>query len=103
MFRFTRKITAIAVSAALCSVSTAAIAAAPAPVTPVATSAWTTLGVMSTSSAASLATAEDYRGDGPGFPPIPALIVILGTLALGIYVLTKNDSSDHNFPPISPN
>jgi len=40
-----------------------------------------------------------------GFPPLPVLAVILATLALGIWILVKNDDDedlDLVVPPVSP-
>ena len=67
------------------------------------TNPWLALSAMtSTSSTASAAAAQDYDGDGPGFPPIVPLIVILGTIALGVYILTKDDDDEPLGLPISP-
>ena len=106
-----RKLTAFAVGISLMSVTTGAIAAAPTPA-PVANAAsvnpWVALGAMSSSSAATAATAaaaqDNYRDDGMGFPPIPVLIIILATLGVGIWILTKDDDHDGlDIEPISPN
>jgi len=107
---FTRRLTAIAVATSLLAVSTGAIAAPPAPsrnATPAASAAtsnpWLALSAMtSTSSSASAAAAQDYEGEGPGFPPIVPLSVILGTIALGVYILTKDDDDEPLGLPISP-
>ncbi len=106
-----RRLTAAAVALSLCSVSTVAIAAAPAPpiaASPAATTAaptnsWLTLSAMTTSSsAASSAAAAQYANDGrPGFPPWPVLAVILATIGLAIYILAKDDDGDLDIP-ISP-
>jgi hypothetical protein len=115
MSGFGRKITAAAVAMSLCAVPTAAIAASPAapvamPATAVPasqtaapTSPWLTLSAMTTSSSAATAAAaaEDYD-DGPGWPPIAPLIVILATIAVAIYIVTKDDSGDLHFQPVSP-
>ena len=104
-----RRVTAAIVAASLVAVPTSAIAAkstasatAPAvrtaPVSP-----WLTLSAMtSTSSSAASAVAAQDNGDGPGFPPIAPLVVILGTIALAIYILTKDDGDDDIGLPISP-
>ena len=96
---FMRRLTTTAVATSLLAVSTGAIAAASAkPTNP-----WLALSAMtSTSSTASAAAAQDYDGDGPGFPPIVPLIVILGTIALGVYILTKDDDDEPLGLPISP-
>ena len=107
---FMRRLTTTAVATSLLAVSTGAIAAAPAApraAAPTAsakpTNPWLALSAMtSTSSTASAAAAQDYDGDGPGFPPIVPLIVILGTIALGVYILTKDDDDEPLGLPISP-
>ncbi|MFL6724323.1 MAG: hypothetical protein ACJ8FC_03655 [Sphingomicrobium sp.] len=98
-----RKFTAASVAAALFVVPTGAIAASPAPVPqPTAQQAaaaasanpWLTLSAM-TSSSSSAATAAAAQGDdGPGFPPIAPLIVILGTIALAVWILVHDDGDD---------
>jgi hypothetical protein len=108
-----RKFTTIAVAASLMSVTTASIAATPAPAPAPATttsqsvSPWIALGAMNGSTtAASVATAQDYRDDraGAGFPPLPVLAIILATLAVGIWILVQdNDDDDPIGQPISPN
>jgi hypothetical protein len=110
MFGSMRKITAFAVGASLMSVTTGAVAAAPAPAPVVNTqsvSPWVALGAMNSSTAAAAATtaaAQDgYRGEGMGFPPIPVLVIILATLGVGIWILTKDDDHDGlDIEPISP-
>lgn len=109
-----RKITTFAAALSLMSVTTGAVAAAPAPVpAPVANTSsvnpWVALGAMNSSSAAaaaaSTAAAQDYRDEGMGFPPIPVLVIILATLGVGIWILTKDDDNgvDLNVPPpVSP-
>ena len=106
---FMRRLTATAVATSLLAVSTGAIAAAPAPRTAAPrvsnsqTNPWLALSAMtSTSSSAATAAAQDYDDDGPGFPPILPLIVILGTIALGVYILTKDDDDEPLGFPISP-
>lgn len=108
MSGFARKLTAAAVATSLLAVSTSAIAAAPAApraASPTATASanpWLTLSAM-TSTSSSAATAAAAQGEeGPGFPPIAPLIVILGTIALGVYILTKNDDDDDLGLPVSP-
>jgi hypothetical protein len=103
-----RGITAAAVVASLVAVSTGSIAAAPtaprtaAPSTNAASpNPWIALSAM-TSTSSSAATAVAAQGDGEGgFPPIVPLVVILGTIALGVYVLTKSDDDDPLGFPIS--
>lgn len=113
MSAFGRKITAAAVALSLCAVPTAAIAATPAPpaaatrVAATPASSWLALSAMTTSSSAAstAAAAQDYD-DGPGFPPIAPLIVILATIAAAIYIAAKGDGNgefDLNLPtPVSP-
>ena len=103
-----RRITATAVAASLVVVPSGAIAASPAAprtAAPTASTAptnpWVTLSAMtSTSSSAANAALQD--DEGPGFPPIAPLIVILGTIALAVYILTKDDDDDPLGFPISP-
>lgn len=105
-----RTLTATAVATSLLAVSTVAVAASPAApraASPTASAAstnpWLALSAMtSTSSSAAAAAAQNYDDDGPGFPPIVPLIVILGTIALGVYILTKNDDDEPLGLPISP-
>lgn len=104
-----RWVTAAAVAASLVAVSTASIAAAPAApraaapaVNNVAASPWLTLSAM-TSTSSSAATAAAAQGEGgAGFPPIVPLVVILGTIALAVYILTKDDDDEPLGLPISP-
>jgi hypothetical protein len=111
MFGSMRKLTAFAVGASLMSVTTGAVAAAPAPA-PVATTQsvnpWVALDAMNSSTAAAAATTaaaqDNYRGEGMGFPPIPVLVIILATLGVGIWILTKDDDHDGlDIEPVSPN
>ena len=109
-----RSFTAVVVAVSLCSVSTGAIAAAPAtaaaapqaPATAAPTNPWLTLGAMtSSSSAASAAVVAQDDDDGPGFPPIAPLLVILATIAVGIYILVSDDDGHIDIPlpdPVSP-
>lgn len=105
-----RRVTAAFVAASLIAVPTSAIAAkstAPATAPAVRTapvSPWLQLSAMTStsSSAATAVAAQDYDDDGPGFPPIAPLVVILGTIALAIYILTKDDGDDDLGLPVSP-
>lgn len=108
MSAFGRKITAAAIAISLCAVPTAAIGASPSPAAvPVAaapTNPWLTLSAMTTSSSAATsatATAEQGYDDGLAFPPAVPLVVILATVAMAIYILTRDDD-DGNLSPISP-
>lgn len=101
-----RIFTTAAVIVSLVGVSTTAIAASPVRTSvsaPAATAAgsWGTLSVMTGSSAAtaSLQSDDDGRG-GFGNISIVALAVILATIAVGIYILTKKGDKDLNFNPI---
>jgi len=108
MSGFGRKITAAAVAMSLCAVPTAAIGASPissaARVATTQTSPWLTLSAMTTSSSAASAAAAAQSDDGgTGFPPVVPLVIILATIALGIYILTKDDDDgDFNFIPGEP-
>jgi hypothetical protein len=105
-----RRLTAAAVALSLCSVSTVAISAVPPPPTAAPSAAttaipanpWLTLSAMTTSSSvASSAAAAQYYDGRPGFPPWPALAVILATISLAIYILVKDDDGNLDIP-ISP-
>ncbi len=114
MSGFARGFTAAAIAVSLCSASTVAIgaapvapvAASPAPVAATPSNQWLALSAMTTNSsvAASAAAAQGYD-DGAGFPPWPVLAVILATIAVGIYILVKDDDGDVDFDlpdPVSP-
>ena len=104
---FTRKLTAAAIATSILAGSTSRIAAAPRTAraraaATTAASPWIALSAMtSSSSATTTAAAQDYD-DGPGFPPIAPLVVILATIALGVYILTKNDADDDLGIRVSP-
>ena len=108
---FVRKITAAAVAASLMAVPTGVIAAAPgapgaAPAAATAAPAnpWLALSAM-TSTSSTAATAAAAQGEeGIGFPPIAPLIVIVGTIILGIWIITRDgDDDEDGFDfPISP-
>lgn len=103
-----RRVTAAAVAASMAAVPTGAIAASPA-ATPAAapttattaTNPWLALSAMTSSSSASSASLRHEEGHG-GLPPVLPLIVILGTIALGVYILTKDDDDEPLGLPISP-
>ena len=99
-----RRVTAAAVAATLVAVPTGAIAASPAaPAAPVAsaaaTSPWVALSAM-TSSSSSAAAAVAQDDDGSGFPIVPLIVVGL-TLALAVYILTKDGDDDPLGFPVS--
>lgn len=109
MSGFGRKFTAAAIAVSLCAAPTAAIGAAP--VAPVAAtqsaaapvSPWLTLSAMTTSSsAATTAAAAQGYDDGPGWPPIAPLAVILATVAAMVYILVKDHNGHFHFQPLSP-
>jgi len=106
MLGIVRRVTAAAVAASLAAVPTGAIAAAPRAASPAvgtaSTSPWLTLSAMTSTSSSAAAAAAAQGDDGPGFPPVAPLIVILGTFALGIYILTKHDNHGPLGLPISP-
>lgn len=102
-----RRVTAAIVAGSLVAVSSGAIAASPAPpaaATPAATTPanpWVALSAMTTSSSAANTALRHEEGH-MGFPPIAPLIVILGTIALGIYIVTKDDDDDPLGSSVSP-
>ena len=105
-----RALTVAAVVLSMIGASTSAIAAAPtgAPVSTSATTAagsWGMLSMMTGSSAATAAIRSDGEEGGYGHPALLSLAVILGTLALAIYILTRKRDKDLEFTPvpISPN
>jgi ABC-type transport system substrate-binding protein len=117
MVRLRKSIAAAVVSASLIVSSTAAVASAPAPAP--ATDGWLTLSMLTPSGAAVLdstavaaqpATVTCPDGTvvangapcpgptpyaGPGFPPIPVIIVWLAVLGVAIYILTKHHHRVH--------
>lgn len=100
-----RRATAAAVAASLIAVPTGALAAPAAPriAAPAATptNPWIALSAM-TSTSSSAAEVAAAQGVGvPVFPPIFPLIIALSTIALGVYVGTKNDNEDPLGLPIS--
>ena len=110
MTGFTRRITAFAVATALIAVPTGAIASSrPAP--PVATqptgaaasaNPWLTLSSMTTTSGAASAAAAQGE-DGPGFPPLIPLAIILATIALAVWILLHDSDGDGiDFGPEEP-
>jgi hypothetical protein len=107
MSGFGLKATAAAVAISLCVVPTAAIGASPAPAVPAtsatATSPWVTLSALSANSSAATTAVALQDDDGPGFPPIAPLVVILATIALAVYIAVKDDNDDLDFEfPVSP-
>ena len=101
-----RFFTTAAVIVSLVGVSTTAIAASPVRTSvsaPAATAAgsWGTLSGMTGSSAATAAlqSNDDDRG-GFGNVSLVALALILATIAVGIYILTKDGDDDLDFNPI---
>jgi hypothetical protein len=115
MSSLVRMLTAGAVAMALVAVPTGSMAAAPVALPqPTAQQAgaaasvnpWLTLSAMSSSSsnAATAAAAQGEGEGGPGFPPIAPLAVILGTIALAIWILAHDDDGDIDFieEPVSP-
>lgn len=113
MSSLVRMLTAGAVAMALVAVPTGSMAAAPVALPqPTAQQAgaaasvnpWLTLSAMSSSSS-NAATAAAAQGEGgPGFPPIAPLAVILGTIALAIWILAHDSDGDLdlNEEPVSP-
>ena len=111
MTNIVRKFTAAAVAMSLVAIPTASIAATPAaPVAAAPTvvappaNAWLSLSAMtanSSSAAAAAAATEDYDGD-RGFPPIAPLVVILATIGVAIWILTKGDNDSDLDLPVSP-
>lgn len=113
MAGFTSKFTAMLVAGSLITASSSAMAAATvqaasAPVaTSQTTSPWLALGAMTSNASTAASAAAAAQGEpraGPGFPPIPALIVILATIGVAVWIATKdNDGGDLDiFPPLSP-
>jgi hypothetical protein len=103
MSAFMRSVTAVALASSLCSVSTAAVAApatqsavtSAAPVAAAPSNPWLTLSAISNNSAAASAALTARDDSGPGFPPIAPLAVILATIAVGVYILVKDDGGSH--------
>ena len=64
---------------------------------------WLTLSAM-TSNSSTAATAAAAQGEtGPGFPPIASLTVILGTIALAVWILLHDEDGSVEFEqPVSP-
>lgn len=110
-----RKLIVAAAIISLVGASTSAIAASNAPIAspaPTAAGSWSTLAVMTGSSAATTAVAQrddcddhddrDDRCGGFWHPPFLSLAVILATIATAIYILLKDDDNDLDTNPISP-
>ena len=106
-----RKLAATAVALSLVAVPTGAVAsdkvaATPAPsaqqaAIPAGSSPWVALSAMTTSTGAANAVAMQGNR-GPEFPPIAPLGVILGTIALAIWILLHDDGDDDIIEPVSP-
>jgi len=104
MLGFGRKLTAAAVAMSLCAVPTVAIGATPAapaavPQASVQGNPWLTLSAMTTSSSATTAAVAGQGNDGPGFPPIAPLAVILATIAAAIYIAVNNGNGHVSVSP----
>ena len=113
MSGFGRKFTAAAIAMSLCAVPTAAVATTPA--APIAStqaaavpaSPWLTLSALTTGSSAAtsaaVAAAAEDNDNGPGWPPIAPLVVILATIAAMVYILVKdNGHGGFHLTPVSP-
>lgn len=107
MSGFGRNLLAVAIAGSLCVVPTASIAATPvaAPAAPAAAAApadpWLALSAMTTSSSAvTTAAAARHTEDHRAFPILP-LILILATIAVGVWILLDDD--DDKSLGISPN
>jgi ABC-type transport system substrate-binding protein len=107
MLSAVRKLTVAAVCVSLCAASTSAIAAAPVAAasadlaatatSPTAVNPWVALSAMSgssTAAAAAVAAQDEYVAEGPGFPPLPVLAVILATIGVGIWILVDDDDGE---------
>lgn len=113
MSSLVNKLTAVAVAVTMIAVPTGAIAASPAS-TPqptaqqaaaaTTTNPWLALSAMTSSSSTASVAAAAQGDDGPGFPPIAPLVVILGTIALAIWILVHDEDDDDFFDiePVSP-
>lgn len=98
-----RLFVAASVAVALVAVPTVATATAPGPVpqptaqqaaAAASTNPWLTLSAMTgNASSASAATAAAQNAAGPDLPPILPLAVILGTIALGVWILVHDGSN----------
>jgi hypothetical protein len=109
MSNIVRKFTAAAVAMSLVTIPTATIAATPAaPVAAAPTvvappaNAWLSLSAMTANSSSAAAAAAAQDDDGPGFPPIAPLVVILATIGVAIWILTKGDNDSDLDLPVSP-
>ena len=98
------RLTAAALALALVVVPTGTLATSPATIpqpTPqqasaaLSTNPWITLSAMSGSSSSALAATTAAQDDGDDeFPPIAPLLVMLGTFALGVWILVhENDDN----------
>ena len=97
-----RKIAGMTASLALLSIPAGSIAASAPQAAPSAANAWTTLSVMSTgASSANIAAAEDdMRNDGgvSGIP-LPVIGVLLLTLGVAIWIVTRDDKGNLGLGP----
>jgi hypothetical protein len=88
------------------TVSIAATPAAPAAAAPTVVAppanAWLSLSAMTANSSSAAAAATLQDDDGPGFPPIAPLVVILATIGVAIWILTKGDNDSNLDLPVSP-
>ncbi len=104
MSALSRKIVALSATLALLAMPTGAIAASNAPAsTQSASTAWTTLSVMSTgtASAATTAAAQEGMSEGAraGGIPLPVIGVWLATLGVFIWIVTRDKDGDLDFGP----
>jgi hypothetical protein len=103
MSRFANSLVTAAAALSLCSISTAAIGATPAPSPASHSDQWLMLSAMTTSSATTSKAAAAQGESGMGFPPWPVLGVILATLATAVFILASDDDGDVDLGlPVSP-
>ncbi|MCL6697356.1 hypothetical protein LZ496_00930 [Sphingomonas sp. NSE70-1] len=109
-----RRLCAVITAVAVVAVPTGSIAAAPPTPAPkvqqaaaaASTNPWLTLSAMtgSSSSAAAATAAAANDGGEAGFPPLAPLMVMLGTIALGVWILVHDDNGHFSIQqePVSP-